>query len=47
VVLHYAMDLPVAEAARLMRCAEGTVKAHLSKARTALRGRLEGVLDEG
>jgi len=47
VVLHYAMDLPVSEVARLMRCAEGTVKAHLSKARTALRGRLEGVRDEG
>jgi RNA polymerase sigma-70 factor, ECF subfamily len=46
VVLHYAMDLPVAEVARLMRCAEGTVKAHLSRARTALRGRLEGVRDE-
>ncbi|MDP9342224.1 MAG: sigma-70 family RNA polymerase sigma factor [Actinomycetota bacterium] len=47
VVLHYAMDLPVVEVARLMRCAEGTVKAHLSKAREALRGRLEGVRDEG
>ena len=47
VVLHYAMDLPVAEVARLMRCAEGTVKAHLSKARESLRGRLEGVRDDG
>jgi len=47
VVLHYAMDLPVAEVARLMRCAEGTVKAHLWKARAALRSRVEGVRDEG
>lgn len=45
VVLHYVTDLRVADVARAMGCAEGTVKAHLSKARMALRTRLEGVGD--
>ena len=36
VVLHYRMDLPTAEVARAMGCREGTVRAHLARARTAL-----------
>ena len=32
VTLHYLVDLPVAEVARLMGCREGTVKAHLTSA---------------
>jgi RNA polymerase sigma-70 factor (ECF subfamily) len=36
VALHYALDLPVAEVARTLGCAEGTVKVHLSRARAAL-----------
>jgi RNA polymerase sigma-70 factor, ECF subfamily len=42
VTLHYLVDLPVAEVARLMGCREGTVKAHLAHARKALRAQLEG-----
>lgn len=37
VALFYADDLPVAEVARVMGCAEGTVKAHLHAARERLR----------
>ena len=46
VVLHYAADLRVADVAAVMRCREGTVKAHLSKAREALRAQLEAARDE-
>ena len=46
VTLHYGLDLPVAEVARVMRCREGTVKAHLAHAREALRTQLEGAADE-
>jgi RNA polymerase sigma-70 factor, ECF subfamily len=46
VVLFYVVDLPVAAVAGAMGCSEGTVKAHLSRAREALRGSLEGVRDE-
>ena len=42
VALHYLVDLPVVEVARLMGCREGTVKAHLAHARKALRAQLEG-----
>jgi RNA polymerase sigma-70 factor, ECF subfamily len=42
VTLHYLVDLPVAQVARLMGCREGTVKAHLAHARKALRAQLEG-----
>jgi RNA polymerase sigma-70 factor (ECF subfamily) len=38
--LFYALDLPVTEIATTLGCAEGTVKAHLSRARTALATRL-------
>jgi RNA polymerase sigma factor (sigma-70 family) len=46
VVLFYVMDLPVTEVAQVMRCEQGTVKAHLAKARASLRGALEGVRDD-
>jgi len=38
--LFYALDLPVAEVAATLGCAEGTVKVHLSRARTQLASRL-------
>ncbi len=36
VVLYYLADLPVSEVAGAMGCREGTVHAHLAKARSAL-----------
>lgn len=39
-VLFYALDLPVADIAATLGCAEGTVKAHLSRARVTLGARL-------
>lgn len=42
VALYYILDLPVREVARLMDCNEGTVKAHLAKARQSLRMFLSG-----
>lgn len=45
VVLHYLLDLPVAEAAVAMGCDESTVKTHLSRARTALERALR--VDDG
>jgi RNA polymerase sigma-70 factor (ECF subfamily) len=38
--LFYALDLPVAEVADALGCAEGTVKVHLSRARAQLASRL-------
>jgi len=38
--LFYALDLPVAEVADALGCAEGTVKVHLSRARAQLATRL-------
>jgi RNA polymerase sigma-70 factor, ECF subfamily len=38
--LFYALDLPVAEIAETLGCAEGTVKVHLSRARAQLAARL-------
>jgi DNA-directed RNA polymerase specialized sigma24 family protein len=46
VLLHYAADLPLWDVAGAMKCEEGTVKAHLAKAREALRRMREGALDE-
>ena len=46
VVLHYVLDLPVGDVAQLMRCREGTVKAHLFRARVGLREILEGARDD-
>jgi len=40
VALYYALDLPIAEVAATLGCAEGTVKAHLFHARTLLASRL-------
>ena len=40
VVLHYLMGLPVGELAGAMGCKEGTIKAHLAKARATLQRRL-------
>lgn len=45
VVLHYLMDLSVTDTAAAMACDEGTVKTHLSRARTAL-GRTLGEPDD-
>lgn len=38
--LYYALDLSVADVATTLSCAEGTVKAHLSRARQELARRL-------
>jgi RNA polymerase sigma-70 factor, ECF subfamily len=48
IALHYLEDLPVAEIALALGCAEGTVKAHLHRGRLRLAGAL-GLLggDEG
>jgi RNA polymerase sigma-70 factor, ECF subfamily len=40
VVLHYLFGLPLEEVAGAMGCKEGTVKAHLARARGALERRL-------
>lgn len=40
VALHFALDLGVADIASTLGCAEGTVKVHLSRARTALAASL-------
>jgi RNA polymerase sigma-70 factor (ECF subfamily) len=42
VVLHYRLDLPVEEVARLMGLREGTVRTHLARARRVLLAELEG-----
>ena len=39
-VLHYRLGLSTAEAATVMRCAEGTVRGYLTRARETLRDRL-------
>ena len=41
VALYYFQDLSVQQTARVLDCAEGTVKAHLAKARRALARQLE------
>jgi RNA polymerase sigma-70 factor (ECF subfamily) len=40
-VLHYIVDLPLAEVAEVMGCREGTAKAHLDRARRRLARLLE------
>jgi RNA polymerase sigma-70 factor, ECF subfamily len=47
VVLHYAMDMTLKDVGAAMGCEEGTVKAHLSRARESLRRLLEGEPVEG
>jgi RNA polymerase sigma-70 factor, ECF subfamily len=42
VVLHYLADMSVAESATAMGCEEGTVKAHLARAREAMARSLGG-----
>ncbi|HEY8301499.1 MAG TPA: RNA polymerase sigma factor [Jatrophihabitans sp.] len=41
IYLHYYLDLPVREVARVLGCADGTVKSTLHDARRALARRLE------
>ncbi|MDQ1615480.1 MAG: hypothetical protein QOJ60_1419 [Actinomycetota bacterium] len=45
--LHYMYDLGVAEIATTLGCAEGTVKVHLSRGRTALGARMGRAEEEG
>ena len=47
VALHYLDDLPVAEIAAILQCAEGTVKVHLHRARTTLAAELRCELTGG
>ncbi len=44
--LFYALDLPVSAVAETLGCAEGTVKAHLSRARAQLSARLAAPEEE-
>ena len=46
IVLHYVADLALDQAANAMGCANGTVKAHLSRGRDALRKRIGGTPNE-
>jgi RNA polymerase sigma-70 factor (ECF subfamily) len=46
VVLYYLHDLPVAVVAHDLRCSEGAVKTHLSRARAALAEMLREGLDD-
>ncbi len=46
IVLHHLADLPVSEVARETHAAEGTVKARLSRGRTALAALLNDTLDD-
>ena len=41
VTLFYVDDRPVSEVARILGCSEGSVKTHLSRARTTLADQLE------
>jgi RNA polymerase sigma-70 factor (ECF subfamily) len=47
VALHYLDDLPVADIAAILRCAEGTVKVHLHRGRKTLAAALRCQLDGG
>ena len=46
VALHYLEDLSVARVAELLECAEGTVKAHLHRARNTLAQHLGAVSED-
>jgi RNA polymerase sigma-70 factor (ECF subfamily) len=46
IALHYLEDLPVAEIAEILECAESTVKVHLHKGRKRLADRLDLDLGE-
>ena len=46
VALYYALDLPMAEVAATLGCAEGTAKVHLHRARAALALRLGAAQEE-
>jgi len=46
VALHYVEDLAVADVARILGIAEGTVKVHLHRGRLALAERLRAELEE-
>jgi RNA polymerase sigma factor (sigma-70 family) len=46
VALYYLEDLSIQQTAAVLDCAEGTVKAHLAKARRTLARRLHLELEE-
>ena len=46
VALHYVADRPVAEVAAVLRCSEGSVKTHLSRARATLARQLDDIRKE-
>ena len=46
VALHYIYDLGVADIATTLGCAEGTVKVHLSRGRSALASRMNRSTEE-
>jgi len=45
-ILRYFEDMPTAEIARVLGCAEGTVRVHLRRSLLALRARLAGKLNQ-
>ena len=47
IALHYLEDLPIAEIAEILECAEGTVKVHLHKGRKGLATKLGVDREEG
>lgn len=47
VALHYLEDLSVSDVAMVLGCAEGTVKAHLHRARRALASSLKCEMSDG
>lgn len=45
-ILRYFEDMPTAEIARRLGCAEGTVRVHISRSLLALRSKLDGILNK-
>jgi RNA polymerase sigma-70 factor (ECF subfamily) len=45
-ILRYFEDMPTAEIARVLGCAEGTVRVHIRRSLLALRVRLAGKLKQ-